>query len=887
MNGTYSGPNSYVTKLTGNYGSLGDEEAGLVSPQFDFTGIAANPILKFRNKHKTNNAPGWDCGVVEISINNGAWTRLDNTTGTGTNFNTPNSNSWHNLTNANGFINSGSKFTNTTSTYSTQVNGWVQSSTPLVGAAGQSNVKFRFHFAADAAGTDEGWAIDDIEVSVPTAPIVVTGTSANITTNSASLFGTITSNGNSLITSSGIVYSTTPAPVIGGIGVVDSTTNPIVLSGNYSKATTGLSVGTAYFYRAYAINALGTSYGADSTFTTNSSAVIPTVLKIAASNVNTTTATFGGNITSDGGSAIIASGIVYNTVSNILTVGSSAVDSTTTPLVLSGIFSINSAGLLHSTKYYFKAYATNVIGTAYSALDSFTTSPIVSVLPYNQNFDMAGNTGWTTASINARVNSWELGTPTKTFMNGAYSGANAYVTKLSGNYGSLGNEEAGLISPQFDFTSSTSDPVLRFRNKHKTDNDPGWDCGVVEISINNGAWVRLNNQVGTGANFNTLTSYSWCNLTDANGFINSGNKFTNTTANYASQVNGWVESATRLTGAAGQSNVKIRFHFAADAAGTDEGWAIDDIQVENIVAPSTPASTVALTAITNTTATANWTNGNGQNRLVIARLNSNAAVAPFDSVLYAANAVFGLGNTTGAGNFVVYNGTASSINVTNLALLTNYSFDVYEYNGRYMHNKFTTAATNNTTTLPVKLTYFNAKKVNENVELNWGTSNEINNKGFEVQRSIDGKLFKTIAFVKGAGNSNKNVIYKNSDNNAFAITKSQKLYYRLNQIDFDGKYTLSNIKEVTSNDVQSELVKVYPNPFTKELEIETFSTDNNSICNIQVIDISGRVLMTQIIENIVGTNNTKINNVSSLSAGIYFIKISNNGIVNTVKVIKQ
>ena len=408
----------------------------------------------------------------------------------------------------------------------------------------------------------------------------------------------------------------------------------------------------------------------------------------------------------------------------------------------------------------------------------------------------------------------------------------------------------------------------------------------MEISINNGAWIRLNDQLGTGINYNTLTSYSWYNLTNTYGYISSGNKFTNTTANYASAVNGWVESATRLTGAAGQSNVKIRFHFAADAGGTDEGWAIDDIQVENIVAPSTGATAVTLSNITSSSSTANWTNGNGQNRLVIARLTSSIAVAPFDTVLYVANPIFGAGDTTGTGNYVVHNGTGNTVAVTGLTMLTDYTYDVYEYNGKYMHNAFTTVASNNTSTLPVKLSYFEAKKVNDNVKLVWFTSSEINNKGFDVERSIDGKTFETIAFVKGEGNSNSNVMYTSIDENPFVINQVQKLYYRLNQIDFDGKSSFSPIREVSVNDVFDNEISIYPNPFTNELNIETLNTEN-AICTIQVVDISGRILINQTEAVTKGLGTIKLSNTSNLSAGIYMVKISNNGIVKTIKIVKQ
>ncbi len=885
----FSAPNAWVTGLSANYAN--STNAALTSPQFDFAGQTGDPILRFQHRFRT--ISGVDLAVVEISINGGAWTKLDNNFGTGANFNSTNGSiAWYNGPNNGWASTTGAIFTGNTSGYSSQVGGWIQTTTRLTGAAGQSNVRVRMRFESTTFtffGVDEGWEVDNIEVFPPTAPVVVTGTKTNITTNNGTLAGNITSNGNSLVTVSGVVYSTAPAPVIGGPGVIDSVTSPLTALGTFTKNIAGLTNSTTYYYRAYAINAVGTSYGADSTFTTPASAIVPTVLRVAASNLTTTTVTLGGNITSNGGDPVTTSGIVYGTTSMPAIGGLGVVDSTTTPLVALGTYSVNPTGLTHSTKYYFRAYAINSIGTAYSAQDSFTTSPIVSTFPYNQNFDGVGNTGWTSEALNGRNNPWELGTPAKTFINGAYSAPNAFVTKLVGLYGAV-DEEAALVSPQFDFSSTTADPVLRFRNKHKTNLDAGWDCGIVEISINNGPWTRLNDQIGTGTNFNTLTSHAWYNLINTNGYINTGiGKFTNTTGTYASQVNGWVESATRLTGAGGQSNVKVRFHFAADGAGTDdEGWAIDNIEVVNVTAPTTPSTSVVLTPNVNGGAiNVAFAAGNGQERLVVARLTSDPAVAPLDTLLYQANSVFSAPSpsTTGTGNIVVYKGTGTSVNVTGLANFTNYTFDVYEYNGKYMHNRFAAAASNAASTLPVKFIYFAANNNNGNVNLNWSTASEINNKGFVIERSVNGKEFTYVDFVEGAGNTTKTTKYNKVDAGAFKVTGVSTLYYRLKQVDFDGTIAYSNTVKVNENESASGLVKVYPNPFAKSFDVSIVA-EQDAKASILVSDISGKLVATTTVELVKGSNTTTVNGLDALTSGIYFVKVINGASSEVFKVIK-
>jgi hypothetical protein len=731
------------------------------------------------------------------------------------------------------------------------------------------------------AGTATGGFSICVNGAQATAPVVTTGGSSNVITISATLTGNIVNGGGFPVTVSGIVYSTSPAPVLGAIGVIDSANVPVITAGLFNRNIGGLLLATTYYYRAYATNILGTSYGADSTFTTPGAAVVPTVLKVAATNVTATTAIVGGNITSDGGAAVTASGIVYATTPNPALFGTGVVDSTTNPLVLTGSFNIYPSGFIHSTKYYYRAYATNSVGTAYSIQDSFITSPIVASFPYNQNFDGLGNTGWSSTAIGTGTNAWQLGTPAKTFLNGAYSGANAWVTSLVGNY--LGTEDCAVVSPQFDFTAYTNAPVLRFRHKMDVDADVSYDGGVVEISINNGAWTRVNNALGAGTNFNTANSHAWYN--DAQGFGSLGaNIFSDITSLYASQASGWIESAVPLTGAAGQSNVKIRFRFVADFF-TDEGWAIDNIEVVNIVAPTTAASNVTVTPSV-TSANVTCTAGNGQGRMIIARLSSALAVAPTNNTLYAASAVFGSANITGTGNFIVYMGSGTSVNVSGLTALTGYTFDVYEYNGKYMHNSFAGAISSSTTTTPVKLVSLIANNVNEDVLVKWTTASEVNNRGFNVERSVDGKTFEFVGFVKGSGNSSVTKNYALQDANAFATTGVNKLYYRLKQLDNNGKFEYSQVVTVQNdNDLTAEIV-TYPNPFSDKLSIGIKGAKAGN-ASIQVMDISGRLIMSFDKTILDGNQTLTLDGLAPLSQGVYFVRVSASGLNHVTKLIKQ
>lgn len=171
--------------------------------------------------------------------------------------------------------------------------------------------------------------------------------------------------------------------------------------------------------------------------------------------------------------------------------------------------------------------------------------------------------------------------------------------------------------------------------------------------------------------------------------------------------------------------------------------------------------------------------------------------------------------------------------------------------------------------LPVKLVNFSASLNNNQTELNWSTASETNNKGFEVERSIDGENFETIGFVKGNGNSNN--VHKYS----FIDANQSSAFYRLKQIDFDGKFEYSNIVKVSNDEI---LVDLTPNPFNDNLVINS----PTMIENAEIIDVTGKVKLMEVVNSNKATINT-----SALSNGIYFIRINNGQKVITKRIIKN
>ena len=261
---------------------------------------------------------------------------------------------WGTTTNPTTATNTGSTTNGaTTGSFSSNLTGLAPATTYYVRA-----------YATNAAGTAYGNEVT-FTTTATIASISTTAASA-ITSTTATSGGAITANGGSTITVSGIVWGTTTNPTTATN--TGSTTNGAT-TGSFTSNLTGLAPATTYYVRAYATNAIGTAYGNEITFTT--AATLASLSTTAASAIAVTTATSGGTITSNGGSTITVSGIVWNTTTNPTTATNTG---STTNGTTTGNFTSNLTGLTAGTTYYVRAYATNIIGTAYGNEITFTTT---------------------------------------------------------------------------------------------------------------------------------------------------------------------------------------------------------------------------------------------------------------------------------------------------------------------------------------------------------------------------------------------------------------------------------------------------------------------------------------------------------------------------------
>ena len=210
---------------------------------------------------------------------------------------------------------------------------------------------------------------------------------------------------------------------------------------------------------------------------------------------------------------------------------------------------------------------------------------------------------------------------------------------------------------------------------------------------------------------------------------------------------------------------------------------------------------------------------------------------------------------------------------------------VFDYGAAGSEGTFTIMADGSA--LPVRLVDFKGERIGAKNQLSWSTASEQNNRGFELQRSADAENYSTLTFVQSKavnGNSSSALSYQFADEKPFAGNS----YYRLKQVDFDGKSTYSNI--VLIKGVRTSAITmsaVYPNPVREILKV-ILSAPNNNTVRLIVTDVAGKVVLQKAADVIMGDNNLSVN-VGNLPSGSYMIKaVCANGCETTVsKFVKQ
>ncbi len=696
---------------------------------------------------------------------------------------------------------------------------------------------------------------------------VTTFNASSVQEQSAILHGEFTS-GSGYYTQA--KFEVSEAPSVNGIYASSDFFNASPTFSNVIMTTADITVGSldaskTYYYRfiAYHVNSGSMIYGNEVQFTTTGS--LPETVTGSISNVTATSASCIANmIVGDGGLDITGYGICWNTIGNpeITDNNDGVVGNYPTNFL---IFDNAMTSLLPNTHYYVRSYASNANGISYNSdVIEFTTldvPAITTTIPSSItkiSADVGGDvTNDFGSSVTERGICW-----------GLITGVTIADTKIIAGSTGTGSFSASM--------SSLSAGTQYYYNSYAI-NSIGTGYGIEKNFITNTIDPTCTNATNiTESSFNA----NWGAVTGAQGYYLD----VSTVSNFGSFVPGYENlDVTNVTtyNVTGLSSETVYFYrVRAYHDGGDDG-------VDFTSGSSANKNTTTLDSEPDVQASeiewANnggdilleWIDGNGEGNMLIMKASSNVT-NPVDGVEYTANAAFGSGTQIGAGTYVMYrsvhfDGTASVL-ITNVVNGVDYYFKVLEYSGQGITTNYNLEDNTDgfgignigSTTLPVELIYFGAEKTSNSVTLNWITASEINNDYFILEHSKDGKNFEEIATVDGSGNSNLTLDYSYEDKRELEGIN----YYRLRQVDFDGKETTFSIVSVNCGINDKLEGNVYVDNTILNVELNSESYDATMI---RLIDINGRN-MQFVISKTQGPNTVKFD-MSDLARGIYFVRI--------------
>ena len=246
-----------------------------------------------------------------------------------------------------------------------------------------------------------------------------------------------------------------------------------------------------------------------------------------------------------------------------------------------------------------------------------------------------------------------------------------------------------------------------------------------------------------------------------------------------------------------------------------------------------------------------------------------------NSVTFALPDASHCGNNNGYLSYCVTSGNMPPANV----------WVIYFHTSAGSYNCTVTAAGGSI--LPIKYSSFDAYKNNEAVVCNWTTEEEINNNYFILEKSSDGTKFNNIAMIFSAGN-NAGIrnSYKYKDAKAFQNSKGI-VYYRLVQVDLDGKTSYSKTISVKSGTVETAAFQVSPNPFDENTMIKINAADAGN-ATIKIFNTAGQTVMSKQATVNKGVNNLSVNSLNTIARGMYVMQVSINGVCSgNQKIIKN
>ncbi len=648
---------------------------------------------------------------------------------------------------------------------------------------------------------------------------------------------------------------------------------------------------------------------------------LPTVTTTSITNISLSTATGGGNVTNNGGFSVSARGVCWGTSQYPTTSDSHTTDGSGT-----GPFTSSLTGLADGTVYHVRAYATNFYGTSYGSDVSFLTFssspgtalsfggtnkyvniPDDNILDLTTNYTIeawikpeafssmggivskyqtAGANGYylrltstgnydgltfdemSTSNGILTTGNWyhvaavNNGGTRHLYLNGVEQALTGTALNVSANtdplcigvdYKSSGRYFIGDIDEVRIWNVARSEQEIR-EDMHRTlDND---DAGLVAYwQFNDGSGSSTlgdaaGGHTGTLTNMDNANAWVSSTIPTGGGTSNSQNDFTSGTT--TSMGNVQLTTSDAFDNSVNLVNTEI--DRSPNATSEITGTVLNKYYV--IHAYGTPGSFAA---------SLTFTLPEGNISLADQSTPSNLKLYHRDS------------NSDGDWSLVT---SASSATATTVM-----------FDGITSFSQFTIASASSP--LPVELTSFTAASTASpgsaagaaTVELKWETATEVNNYGFDVERSavsgqqsaeispadrykLNAESWTKIGFVKGSGNSNSPKSYSFVDKNPIR----GKVEYRLKQIDNNGGFKYSSVVDVTTLPKEFSLSQNYPNPFNPTTAI-SYQLSAVSNVTLKIYDALGREVTTLVN----GQQNAGVYNVvfdgGKYSSGVYIYKI--------------
>jgi hypothetical protein len=288
--------------------------------------------------------------------------------------------------------------------------------------------------------------------------------------------------------------------------------------------------------------------------------------------------------------------------------------------------------------------------------------------------------------------------------------------------------------------------------------------------------------------------------------------------------------------------------------------------------PCAPAASIACVPAGSTSASDVWF------AFYATKSTAKIVVAPtaaFNIVVqaFSGSACPGL-TDIGCANALGNNGT-ETLNLTGLVVSQLYYFRIFGIgnNAGARTGPYTFCGTTDlgsTTLLPLSFLDFSAVENEGKTFLSWVTASEYQNDYFDIEKSVDGNLFYSIGKVNKSSSNLQNAKYSFID----AGISSTIVYYRIKQIDLDGKFSYSTVINLKRKTSDTKLISIYPNPIHDKINIR-LKAISNSTSVLKITNEFGQLVYTQSVKLVNGQNEMVITKPNNLTKGVYTLQITN------------